>query len=217
MKNTSGTALYDISWILDEWRALRKSPGKLSIGFDVASNSSSKKSRKRILKKWSAMVKDKTWLKTGPVFLVAYFKDSGSKLSTRPNPTVNETRAHKLRSGVPLSCKLHSFQTSFQELGLNNVYIKPRGLFNLFACYGPCDPTGSVDSRVQFMTTHAWILELARAQRVRSKPTDQLNHLQTCCVATSYVGQRVLKKELDSETVVWEYIPDFTASECGCR
>ena len=215
VKNTSTTDLYDISSLLDEWRIQGENPGKLSFVFSI-SNSKRKESRKRVLEKWNSMTKDSAWLQIGPVFLVAYSKDTAtnSRHVARPNPSANEARAHKLRSGAPSTCKRHSFQTSFAQLNLAHVYVKPSGLFNMFVCYGPCDATGSVDSRVSFMTLHAWMLELAR--RVLSNPPVARRHLQSTCVATGHQGLWVMKREANGN-LKRLLLRDFTASACGCR
>lgn len=216
VKNTGTTDLYDISWLLVEWKVQGKKPRKLNFAFNF-SNTGRQQSRKRALKNWSAMIKDREWPQIGPLFLIAYFKDivNGKQLS-RPNPSTKDVLAHRLRSGTPATCKLHSFRTSFQQLGLSFVYVSPRRPFNLGVCYGPCDVTESVDSRVSFMTTHAWMLELARMRLDLSNSTSHASHLQSTCVATAYQGQRVFKKEPNGN-LVSEVIPDFTASECGCR
>lgn len=151
----------------------------------------------------------------GPVFLIAYTKASVNyRLLTRPNPSVNESLAHKLRSGTPSTCKLHLFERFFTQLGLT-TYVSPKGKVNIGVCYGPCSPTVSVDLRVNYMSTHAWILELARARLNPPNPT-LAARLQSTCVATGYNGLTVSKR-LPNGNIIWEHIPDFSASSCGCR
>ena len=58
VKNTSTTDLYDVSRVFDDWKLQGKNPGKLNIVFNV-SNSLRTESRKRVLRKWRSMIKDR--------------------------------------------------------------------------------------------------------------------------------------------------------------
>ena len=206
-KTTATTDLFDISWILDQWKE-QGNHAKLTVQFNIT-KSARKQPKSLVLKTWQKFVRDKTWQQYGPVFLVAYFKDV-SKL-TMP---LSGNSGPRLRSGSTTQCKLHSFQATFAELGLSDVFVKPTGAIDFSVCYGQCDASGSVDSRVGHMTTHAWVLELAR--RVLPNPTVPKNHLQSSCVPTAYQGVRVLKKETNGN-LVYQVIQDLTASACGCR
>ena len=212
VKNTSTTDLYDVSRVFDDWKLQEKNSGKLHVVFNV-SDSARRESRKRVLRKWRSMIKDGEWVQSGPVFLVVYFKNTAkARLLTLPNPSVNEALAHKLRTGIPSTCKLYSFRKTFAQLGLSKVYVSPRGSVDLGVCYGSCSPTISVDSRVSFMSTHAWMLELARKKGTSTRSR------QSCCVPIEYKGLRVAKQDPPgSRNVVYVVISDFIASKCGCR
>ena len=211
VKNTSTTDLYDVSRVFDDWKLQGKNPGKLNIVFNV-SNSLRTESRKRVLRKWRSMIKDREWVQSGPAFLVVYFKDTtNNRLLTRPNPSANEALAYKLRSGMPSTCRLHSFRKTFAELGLSSQFVSPRGSLDLGECHGSCPSTVSVDSRVSYMSFHAWMLEHAQKSGISTKR-------QPCCVPTEYRRLRVAKQDPPgSGNVVYVVISDFTASRCGCR
>ena len=211
VKNTSTTDLYDVSRVFDDWKLQGKNPaGKLNIVFNV-SNSLRTESRKRVLRKWRSMIKDREWAQSGPVFLVVYFKDTtNNRLLTRPNPSANEALAHKLRTGTPCTCSRISFRKTFAELGLSNRFVSPRGSVDLGVCCGSCSSTVSVDSRVSYMSTHAWMLELARVRGLTTR--------RPRCVPIEYRGLRVRKNvPPGSGNFVYQVISDFTASRCGCR
>lgn len=210
LKNTSTTDLYDVSRVFDDWKLQGNNRGKLNIVFNV-SNSVRTESRERVLRKWRSMIKDREWVQSGPVFLVVYFKDTtNNRLLTRPNPSANEALAHKLRTGIPSTCRLYSFHKTFADLGLSKVFVSPRRSLDLGECRGSCSSTVSVDSRVNYMTTHAWMLELARKKGISS-------NRKPCCVPIEYRGLRVGKKAAGSGNTVYEVISDFIASKCGCR
>ena len=208
-QTTATTDLFDMSWILDQWKE-QGNHAKVTVQFNIT-KSSRIQPKSLVLNTWHRFVRGQTWQQYGPVFLVAYFKHV-SKL-TMPLPG-KFTHGHRLRSGSTTMCKLHSFQATFAELGLSGVFVKPTGPIGFSVCYGQCDASGSVDSRAGHMTTHAWVLELAR--RVLPNPTVPKNQLQSSCVPTAYQGVRVLKKEPNGN-LVYQVIQDFTASACGSR
>lgn len=215
VNTTQTTDLYDVSWILNQWKE-QGNPGQLKVEFNIT-KSARKQSRKLVLKTWNKLVNDSSRQQNGPVFLLAYFKDVSGKTNKLPSllPGANITRYHKLRSGSPVShCKHHSFRASFAELGLSDLYVKPTGPIDFSVCHGHCNANRSVDTRANYMTIHAWMLELARL--VLSNPPVQKNLLKSCCVPTAYNGLNVWKKE-PSGNLVKQLIAHLTASSCGCR
>lgn len=203
--NTTKTIdLYDTSWLLDQCKEQR-SLGKVKVEFNVTD------ATRKEFKKFEE------WRKYGPVFLVAYFKSISTTFTrsffagNRPN------RRYRLRSGrFPTECRLHSFRTSFAQLGLSKVYVRPKGLINFSLCYGRCDVANSMSSFSKYITPHAFILELAKRRHVFSSPAVRGNLLKSKCVPTKYQGLDVLKRESNGN-LVRKTIFDLTASACGCR
>lgn len=209
---TATTDVFDISWILDLWKEQKNHTKQLRVEFNIT-KSAQKKSKKLVLKSWHKLVKDGPWQQYGPVLLLAYFKDIPKLRMPLPSAFTN-THGFKPRSGSAAICKLYSFRATFAQLGLSDRFVKPTGPIDFFVCYGQCDASGSVDSRARYMTTHAWMLELAR--RVLSNPAVSKNNLQSSCVPTAYQGLKVLRKEANGNFVS-QSIHDLTASACGCR
>lgn len=211
-KTTRTTDLYDITWISKQWTE-PKNHAKLKVEFNIT-QSAWKQPRKLILKTWSKAIKGQAWKQYGPVFLLAYFKGVSTKITNPLHSAVN-AHSYKLRSGRTKStCKLYSFRATFAELGLSNVFAMPSETIDFFACYGQCDMTGSVNSHPSFVSTHAWILEVARSRL--SNPSIQRKYLKSKCVPTALQGMDVWRKE-DDGSFTFQHISDLTAAGCGCR
>lgn len=209
---TRTTDLYDITWILEQWKE-RGNHAKLKVEFNIT-KSAWKQPKKLVLKTWSEAVKGQAWQQYGPVFLLAYFKGVSTRITNSLHGAVN-AHHYKLRSGgTKAACKLHSFRATFAELGLSDVFVMPTKTIDFFVCYGQCDVTGSVNSHPSFMSTHAWILEIARSKL--SNPSVQKKYLKSKCVPTALQGLDVWRKEADGSLTLLR-IPDLTASACGCR
>jgi len=210
---TRTTDLYDITWILEQWKE-PQSHAKLKIEFNIT-QSAWKQPRKLVLKSWSKAIKGEAWKQYGPVFLIAYFKGVSTKIKSALDSAVNAHHLYKLRSGGSnAACKLYSFRATFAELGLSNVFVMPTKTIDFFVCHGQCDVTGSVISHPSFVSAHAWILEIARSRL--STPSVQKVYLKSKCVATALQGMDVWRKE-DDGSLTLQHIPDLTAAACGCR
>lgn len=207
VNTTQTTELYDLSWLLDQWKDQRNL-GKVKVEFNITNTAR---------KQFKTVALDEEWQQNGPVFLVAYCKTASTTLA-RPLFTGNKPmrRYNMLRSGIPAKCRLHNFRASFAQLGLSKVYVRPKGLINFSVCYGRCNPVGSMGPYSKYMTPHAFILELAKRRKVFSSPAVRARNLQCKCVPTKYQGLGVLKRE-STGNLVWGTIFDLTASACGCR
>ena len=209
---TRTTDLYDITWIFEQWKEA-KNHAKLKVEFNIT-QSAWRQPRKQVLKTWSKAIKGQARKQYGPVFLVAYFKGLSAKITSPLHSAVHAHR-YKLRSGgTKATCKLYSFRATFAELGLSNVFVMPTKTIDFFACYGQCDVTGSVNSHPSFVSTHAWILEIARSRLLN--PSIQKKYLKSKCVPTALQGMDVWRKE-DDGSFTLQHIPDLTAAACGCR
>ena len=209
---TRTTDLYDITWILEQWKE-SQNHAKLKVEFNI-SQSTWKQPRKLVLKTWSKAIKGEAWKQYGPVFLLAYFKGVSTKIKSPLYSAVNAHRYNLRSGGSRATCKLYSFRATFAELGLSNVFVMPTKSIDFFVCYGQCDVTGSVNSHPSFVSTHAWILELARSRF--SNPPIQKMYLKSKCVPTALQGMDVWRKGNDGSFTL-QHIPDLTAAACGCR